>query len=572
MEITVVSEELKVDGKKLPTGKVSIVLDKELLFLRRNGNDICKFKLRKLKFLDEPKGAGRMLLSADGLKFIFFSTDATNTSIRVAMGMESLIKPVASKSHSTSSSANQRGNPSDGNIQNVHPNRGNSTKDFNNGGQTRNTQTGNTLIDLPKPPPIRVANMRSNTRVSSPIDVESTSNRSQNKTIQKTQYKTNYPELQISGTKSVSISRTPSALAKVQKHDPYAEYALKAPHTSSPPRAEHSSPSVSNTHVDLDLVSPVIDRKEHSESSSDLLSPNRYQGKAERKSFSKSRDTPVINDQPRIKALPESRSKVQDNKLFFPQSILDEQQRNESTCLPPSTSPTMNLSNSAYSGSAVSTGSNGKSAVRPGILTFMSVEKSEKAKITTYSRQTGQTGRPSNMKARDDVHNTSKHFLDKNSNSNNNNNTSNNNSNNNNNNNNDSNSSNSASKHSSIFTNTNTITNTYKSSQPALTKDQQDAKDLARAIADSVLTADAEKEKFQQFANFTASVAEFSEADTTLKKGSAASRGRFEGIRNLGNTCYLGSVAQVREREREDEGDVECCVCCSEAGIFLFIL
>jgi hypothetical protein len=557
MEVTVVSEELKVDGKKLPPGKVSIVLDKEFLFLRRNGNEICNFKLRKLKFLDEPKGAGRMLLSADGLKFIFLSTDATNTSIRVAMGMESLIKPAAAKLNSTSSSATQRGNPSDGNIQNIHPNRGNPTKDFKNGGQTRNTQTGNTLIDLPKPPPTRVANMRSNPRASSPIDAESTSNRSQNKTNQKTQYKTNYPELQISGTKSVSISRAPSASATIQKHDPYAEYALKAPHTSSPPREVDISPSISNSQVNLDLVSPVIDRKENEESSSDLFSPNRYLGKAERaerKSLPKSgRDTPVINDQPRIRALPESRTKMQENKLFFPPSILDEQERNEfsTAFLPTSSSPTVNLSNSAYSGSTVSTGSTGKSAVRPGILTLMSVEKSEKSKIITYSRQTGQTGRPSSMKARDDVHNTSKYFLEKNSNSNNNNNSYSNNNNNINNNNNSNSSSNNNSipKQSSIFPSTNTITNTYKSSQLALTKDQQDAKDLARAIADSVLTACAEKEKFQQFSNFTASIAEFSEADTTLKKGSAASRGRFEGMRNLGNTCYLGSVAQVRESE-----------------------
>lgn len=476
------SEELKVDGKKHPAGKVSIVLDRDLLFLRRNGSEICNFKIRKLKFLDEPKGVDRMLLSADGLKFIFISSDATNKSIRGAMGMGTSASPIiqaASKANSTSSSANQRGHGSDSNIQNVHPNRGNSTKDSNHGGHTRNTQTGNSLLDLPKSPPARVANMRSNSRVSSPIDVESTNNRSQNKTIQKPQHKSSFPKLQLTGTKSVSISRAPSVPAITNRDDQYASFALKRPHTPSPGLAEHGSPSISDSQVDFDLVSPVTDRKERLKSPFESFSPDKSLGIANRKSISKSsRDTPVIQDQPRIKALPESRSKVHhQSPSFFPPSILDEQERSEySAFLPASSSPTFNLTDSAYPGSAVSTGCTVKPTVlRQGGLTFMGVEsamksemKSEKAKVATYSRQTGHIGRPSIMSAKEDVYNTSSYFRDKNSNnsSNNNSNSSNNNSDSNNNSNSSSNSSknnnnsinDSTSKQPSIFSATKTNT------------------------------------------------------------------------------------------------------------------
>ena len=499
MDLQVTAEVLTVDGKNHPVGKVFIRLEAEKLSLVRNGGLLCQFKYKKMDFTSEPrKGPDCMLLQSDGLKFIFKSNTVTNKSIMEAMNQQkSSLKSAVMKP-----SLSHMDVDLDANIQNINPNKGAAKSNSNPRGRT-----GPSLIDLPKPPS-RTANMRlpsdaSTAMISSDRSVripQSDAPRGQHQHLP-------HSKLQISGTKSVSVGRASLSSSVIKENDDRERASQDS--TESPSRVKRLHnltsplpplPPTTNT-MHSSSSSPAASIKKLSRESplQRVYSSLKIFGSDERKSNAKAvGDAFRLRDQPKMNAPPPSQNESSKESPFtiFPKSSMEEQERKSI----PKTST-----------AATSSSSSDKARSNQGLgkLSFFSTDRSYK----------NPEKRSENREISDEMTLPS---------------------------------SSSSSSSSSI---------TYRSKQGLfprgpiisrskdlskdLSKDDEDAKDMARAIADSVITADAEKEKsFQNFSydleNFNSVEGGENESNLKIEK-----RGRHEGMRNLGNTCYLASISQV---------------------------
>ena len=503
MDVQVTAEVLTVDGRNHPVGKVLIRLEAEKLSVMRNGSLLGQFKYKKIDFTEENrKGPDYMLLQSDGLKFIFKSNDETTKSIMQALRKQNpLLKAPAMKPSLSRTTNGGKDNDLDANIQNINPNRGTSRNNSNPRGRT-----GTSLMDLPKPPS-RAANMRLSTaRPTMMISAEHNGRSGQNEAPRTHQLP--HSRLQISGTKSVSVGRaslSPQSMQDNNTYDPRewdraSQDSIKSPSSEShlyrleSPLPLPPLPFKTSTHT-----SPAQIKKQPRESPlQKVYSTLKLFGNDERRSNAKKvGDSGRLRDQPKMNALPPSNTEMsRDSPYSILPRISAEEQEMKSNMKP-----------------TISSSDKVKPTQGLGKLSFFTSDRSYK-----------------NPEKRLDNREISEKIWQQSSSSNSSNNGSN---------------SNSFRIKQGLFPRAPiTTTTTYS-------KDEDDAKDMARAIADSVITADAEKEKsFQNLSydleNYNSMVGNNneSEVENSLK---IEKRGRYEGMRNLGNTCYLASISQVGE-------------------------
>lgn len=506
MDVQVTAEVLTVDGRNHPVGRILIRLEAEKLSVMRNGSLLGQFKYKKIHFTEENrKGPDYMLLQSDGLKFIFKSNDETTKSIRQALSKQNpLLKAAAMKPSLSGTTNGGKDNDLDANIQNINPNRGTSKTDSNPRGRT-----GTSLMDLPKPPS-RAANMRlSNARPTMMISAEHNGRSGQNEAPRT--HHMPHSRLQISGTKSVSVGRasmSPQSMQDDNTYDPREWDRASQDSIKSPSRESHlyhlesplplpPLPFKTSTHT-----SPAQIKKQPRESPlQKVYNTLKLFSNDERRSQAKKvGDSSRLRDQPKMNALPPSSTEM---SRFSPYSILPrisvEEQEMKSN-----TKPTISSSDKV------------KSTQGLGKLSFFSTDRDRSYK---------------NPERRLDNREISEKIRQQSSSSNSSDNSSNN---------------NSFRIKQGLFPRAPITTTTT-----SYNKDEDDAKDMARAIADSVITADAEKEK--SFQNLTYDLENYNsivgnnnenEVENSLK---IEKRGRYEGMRNLGNTCYLASISQVCE-------------------------
>ena len=487
MDIPVTAEVLTVDGRNHPMGKVLIRLEAEKLSVMRNGSLLGQFKYKKIDFTSEHrKGPDCMLLQSDGLKFIFKSNPVTNKSIMQALTQQNNSLKSAVMYPSTSQIINGgKDSDLDANIQNVNPNRGTSKYNSNPRGRT-----GTSLMDLPMPPS-RTANMRlSNAR---PTMITSAENNGR-----MTQYeapRAQHPlhsRLQISGTKSVSVGRASLSSSAMQEDDSVTQTERERASQNSlksPSRGEHLQhlksplPPLPYTTSTMMHTSPAIIRKQPRESPlQKVYSSLKLFGNEERRSHAK-----TAGDTFRLRDQPKIDA--------LPPSDIEVSRESPCSVLPRiSTEDQEKRSNPK---AAVASSEKGRSTQGLGKLSFFSSDRSFK-----------------NPERRLENREISE----------------------------------------KISQQSNSSSSTFRSKQGLFpraqikspSKDEEDAKDMARAIADSVITADAEKEKTFQNLSYDLEIfnpVEGNENENSLKM---EKRGRYEGMRNLGNTCYLASISQVR--------------------------
>ena len=511
IEFIVIAEELRVDGKEHNKGNVSIKLHEERLSLHKGGQELCKFRYKRISFKSTGgKFNGCMLLQSDGLKFVFKCSATIQRSIDEAMG--TLPKAFPLKSVATSrqvSLVNVHGSKvdEDSNIQNVHPNRDNSR--IVRGGKA------SALMDLPKPIS-RVANMRSGpTGTRSHYFEEKGPS-----TMSRIKEQESCPQLQMAGTKSVKVSRDPELSATaVPLNESSVGAALferkREAQSSSVMASYRDSPQESSFSSEIQILSSP---KKQRDSYFDSMSHRKMQRIGDPSSTSRSDSSlSLISDRPKISTLPQPKAKTgsESPQIFLP-------------------SPKFNDSDddkvSSASKSTVAVGSKSGTGTGSGYknnrMTFSSLEhvitnsKNDTASAPrTYNRPLGVTG--SKTIPRLDIFRQQP------------------------------------------------IQNLYRTAVPSLSKEEQSARDLARAMADSMVTADEEKEKTKerekQPMQHYSSVSHFFNSTNTSntsngryginltdepcnpdsEKKTLSKRGRLEGMRNLGNTCYLSSVSQV---------------------------
>ena len=501
MDVQVTAEVLTIDGRNHPVGKVLIRLEGEKLSVMRNGSLLGQFKYKKIDFTKENrKGPDYRLLQSDGLKFIFKSNDETNTSIMQALTQRNPLRKAAPTKPSLSRTTNGgKDNDLDADIQNINPNRGTSNNNSNSRGRT-----GTSLMDLPKPPS-RAANMRLSTgRPTMMISAEHNGRSGQKETPRA--HPLPHSRIQISGTKSVSVGRASMSPQSMQDDDNHAprewdrasQDSIKSPsrenylhHLESPlPLPLPPLPFKTSTHT-----SPAQIRKQPRESPlQKVYSTLKLFTNDERKSNAKKvGDSVRLRDQPKMNSLPSSNSNTEMSRdspySILPRTSVEEQEIR------------------SHMKPTISSNDKVKSTQGLGKMSFFSTDRSYKYPEKRF----------------DDREISGKMWQQ---------------------------SSNSSNSSSNSFR----IKNGLFPRAPITTnysKDEEDAKDMARAIADSVVTADAEKEKsFQNLSfdleNYNSVVGNNNEneAENSLK---IEKRGRYEGMRNLGNTCYLASISQVGE-------------------------
>ena len=509
MDVQVTADVLTIDGRNHPVGKVLIRLEADKLSVMRNGSLLGQFKYKKIDFTKENrKGPDYRLLQSDGLKFIFKSNDETNTSIMQALTQRNLLLKAAPTKPNLSRTTNGgKDNDLDADIQNINPNRGTSKNNSNPRGRT-----GTSLMDLPKPPS-RAANMRlSNGRPTMMISAERDGRSGQNDAPRA--HTLPHSRLQILGTKSVSVGRASLSPQSMEDDDNYAprewdrasQDSIKSPirenylhHLESPlPLPLPPPPFKTST-----LTSPAQIRKQPRESPlQKVYSTLKLFTSDDRKSNAKKvADSVRLRDQPKMNSLPPSYTNTEISR-DSPYSVL----------------PRMSVEDQEIGSNmkpTISSSDNVKSTQGIGKMSFFSTDRSYKYPEKRFDN------REISEKVWQQSSNSS---YSSNSNSN-------------------SSSSNSFRIKNGLFPRAPITTNDNK--------DEEDAKDMARAIADSVITADAEKEKsFQNLSydleNYNSIVGNNneSEIENSLK---IEKRGRYEGMRNLGNTCYLASISQVGE-------------------------
>ena len=500
MDLQVTAEVLTVDGKNHPVGKVSIRLEAEKLSLVRNGGLLCQFKYKKIDFTSEHrKGPDCMLLQSDGLKFIFKSNPVTNKSI-----MEALTQQKSSlKSGVMKPSLSHKETDLDANIQNINPNKGAAKSNSNPRGRT-----GTSLIDLPKPPS-RTANMRNPIAASTAmISSDHSVRMSQSDTPKGQHQHLPHSKLQISGTKSVSVGRASLSSSAIKESDDWGRASQESNESPSKVKRLHhlTSPLPPLPPTTTSLHSPAASIKKLSRESplQRVYSTLKLFSSDERRSNTKAvGDASRLRDQPKMNALPPSHNESSKESPFanlFKPSMEDQDRKS----IPKSSTA-----------AAASTSSGDK--VRPsqgmGKMNFFATDRSYKnpEKRSDNREISDEITLPSSHSSSSSITYRNKQGL---------------------------------LPRAPIITHSKDLS---KDLNKDLSKDDEDAKDMARAIADSVITADAEKEK--SFQNFSHDLEHFNsieggenENENDMKIGK---RGRYEGMRNLGNTCYLASISQV---------------------------
>jgi hypothetical protein len=500
MDLQVTAEVLTVDGKNHPVGKVSIRLEAEKLSLVRNGGLLCQFKYKKIDFTSEHrKGPDCMLLQSDGLKFIFKSNDVTNKSI-----MEALTQQKSSlKSAVTKPGMSHKDIDLDGNIQNINPNKGAVKSNSNQRGRT-----GTSLIDLPKPPS-RTANMRNPSAASTAmISSDHSVRMSQSETPRGHHQHLPHSKLQISGTKSVSVGRASLSSSAIKEHDDWGRASQES--TESPSRAKRlhqlTSPLPPLPPTTTSLHSPAASIKKLSRESplQRVYSTLKLFTSDERRSNAKAvGDASRLRDQPKMSALPPSHTESSKESpfanLFKPS--MEEQERKS-------------IPKSSTAAAAAASSSSDKLRPSQGMgrlnLNFFTTDRSYKnpERRSDNREISDEITLPSNNSSSSITYRNRQGLLPR----------------------------------APIITHSKDHS---KDLNKDLSKDDEDAKDMARAIADSVITADAEKEK--SFQNFSYDLEHFNSVEGGENENNmkVEKRGRYEGMRNLGNTCYLASISQV---------------------------
>lgn len=513
IELNVIAEELKVDGSE-HRGNVSIKLHEERLSLHKGGHELCIFRYKKMSFKSSNgRVPGCMLLQADGLKFVFKCNATIQRSINEAMGLLPRAMPLKSVATSRQVSLvndSRSKVDEDSNIQNVHPNHESSR--IVRGGKA------SALMDLPKPPS-RVANMRSD---SSGLKSQYFQEKSSG-IMSRMKGQESYPQLQMAGTKSVNVSRDAHASATAvplnQSSVGSAIFEKRNEAQSSLPVSNRDSPQESSFSRDIQILSPP---KKQRDSFLDSVSPRKMQRKADPSSTSRSESSHMIFDRPKISSLPQSKTKTGGPQhLFFPSPAFND---SDDEMAPSASKSTIVVGSKSGTGTGLGSGSG--SGYRSTKLTFSSLEhvmansKNDSSSAPrTYSRNLGVTG--SKTIPRSDGYKQQP------------------------------------------------IQNVYRTAVSSLSKEEQSARDLARAMADSMVTADEEKEKTKgrekDAMQYYSSVSHFFNSTNTsntsngryginmadeplnsdVEKKIISKRGRLEGMRNLGNTCYLSSISQV---------------------------
>jgi hypothetical protein len=499
MDLQVTAEVLTVDGKNHPVGKVFIRLEAEKLSLVRNGRLLCQFKYKKIDFTSEyRKGPDCMLLQSDGLKFIFKSNAVTNKSI-----VEALTQQKSSlKSAGMKPGLSHKEIDLDGNIQNINPNKGVAKSNSNPRGRT-----GTSLIDLPKPPS-RTANMRNPSAASTAmISSDHSVRMSQSEASRGHHQHLPHSKLQISGTKSVSVGRASLSSSVIKEHDDWGRASQDS--TESPSRVKHlhhlTSPLPSLPPTATSVHSPAASIKKLSRESplQRVYNTLKLFSSDERRSNAKAvADACRLRDQPKMNALPPSHTESSKESPFanlFKPSMEDQERQ----------------SVPKIAAAAAATSSSDKVRLGQGMgkLNFFTTDRSYK----------NPEKRAENREVSDEI------TLPNSNNS-------------------SSSSSITYRNRQGLFPRAPIITlskDLSKDLNKDLSKDDEDAKDMARAIADSVITADAEKEK--SFQNFSYDLESFNSVEGGENENNMKieKRGRYEGMRNLGNTCYLASISQV---------------------------
>ena len=581
--LSVSPKSLTVDGISHPTGsKICIKLEKEKLSLSLGGKILCDFKYKKLNFLRaEASGAGMMLLQSDGLKFIFISNDNTTNSINEAMGNShsklGLIQSAKSKSSLPDKSVSSRNEIRDD--ENVHPNRGNS--------QMSNVaaRISSTLKKNP-PPTSGTANMRSTLNTSSgPVSQE----------VQKLAQHSSLSSRHVLGAKSVSVCRDSSQKsAKISKTDPYAIFAESSmrnqlqmqsqdrglgSHTqiqtqrsqqyqssnnssqspSRVPRTIQSSPSTPPT-AKKRLMSPIMTRKESIESFEKMSQSPPAKGhlSAQRSLFSdtnkKIRRSTLeprnfLGDQPKIKNLPFNRrlSENDAHSTYLFDSYMNQLNNDGNK---ESHSKKNSSAQKATQGSGQGQGQGQVKA------TFAVVEQSMKAENALrtfgnkgkYERLTGSSSFQSGgLSFNNSISNSdsrkfcyTKDSMERDRER--------------------------ERERDAKILETARRNSLFLSAFQSSSVEEEDKRDLEKVLADSIVTADAEKVRKEDRERNERENAGFTDLshdsdklrDRTItnfyKIGLGSScwrgssfqpRGRLEGMRNLGNTCYLSSISQV---------------------------
>ena len=600
--LSVSPKTLTVDGISHPTGsKICIKLEKEKLSLSLGGKMLCDFKYKKLNFVRaEASGAGMMLLQSDGLKFIFISNDATTHSINEAMGNSQsnlgLIQSTKSKSLLSDKSVSLRNEIKDD--ENVHPNRNNSQV------QNAVARTSSTFKKIPQPSS-GTANMRSTLNTSSgPVSQQ----------LQKLAQHSSSSSQHVLGAKSVSVCRdAPRNSSISSRNDPYAQFAATSTRnqiqnqsqdrgqgtqpqmktqpqpqtqgsqlyqslcnsTKSPSRVSRtiqSSPSTPPS-AKKRLMSPIMTRKESIESFERMSQspPAKVRLSAQKSLFTdterKARRSTLeprnfLDDQPKIRNLPSNR-RLSENDAHSTYLFDSNMNRfNDDDCKE-------SYSNKSTSAHKATEGQRqGQGQIK---ATFVAVEQGMKAANTLrtfgnkgkYDRQTGfssyqpgglssynsisnsdsrKFGFPKNSMERDregDRERERERVRERD-------------------------------RDTRILANAHR-NSLFKSAFQSISVEDEDERDFEKVLADSVLTADAEKlrkeerekeiERNERENIFLTDLNNDGDKskDRTMtnfyKTGLGTSgcrgiilqpRGKFEGMRNLGNTCYLSSISQVR--------------------------